>query len=962
MLTVANYQEAPDASAQIDQAVQDEQLEFSEIQNLSELPAEMQATILNRMWDELQLTEDIATQLSDVTPDVDNPSPEQKQVQFVLDLHEMTQWRRLRWGLDGQIGTNTIALIKEIVPSYEGGVITPEIMTSLISATNARITERSQAVAAEAQEREQQVSQAHELLAQYSDIEEVQALNTDDRIAFQEALNLLGFDTNWTRGGIWPASTSAFEDYQQTLGDAERRAAAQAAADALEQAVAQAWLNSVAVVARQGEVLSESEYTQLQLNASQAQSDRESIEEKVRNWYTNDFDLDQDVSSLSLADAQAAFNIAQENYGRASEDGTLAERVEDTWYNVFSENDDNYFEAALNLARVQERVANENLEAENASRLAAGLAVTNATQAQAEVTRLQGLELDAYIDVLTDGWAHAELTALLESNPEEVRAVIEGMREMTPEAILGLREALAYFGDTGSHLSENEITGDLVVAVVNMSSDIFTDQPGEQLTLDSWTANMINTIHMSYLARAAHIGDRVRLANVRWGLDTGMNALGAILGISVWYPDADLVDASGVRGQIPNGLRGRMIIEKDLIQVFQHDYRNVTTHRSTRDHTGETISYDGSTTSDPVYWRTRLVEQRLQTTGAWFSLSAAGADRERISWLISQGAENGGMDLELSRSAIDRIYDINPETGALEEESWYTALREYKDALVDIDDYTDDQWVVDYTAYHDAQAEAATDTSVDISSQTLSAAMLEVSRENPDRYAEIMTENEADFLALDDISFGLRHAERGNRSEDTYIMWGVDQETGRYTIGVFNAATWEVTQRQEFETKEERMNSELGQQALTLSSYRYLGVVTENTEGGLRMADDQGLVRCSDQSAEQIVLLNTAPPVLAEGYNFLRNGLPCGILGALCNVTVRNSERDRTYTSTEFDPTILPRPRPEPDGDWGWDNDGGWFTSTPGGGWTAGTADTGGVADWDSGNESSWSNGGGTFG
>lgn len=120
---------------------------------------------------------------------------------------------------------------------------------------------------------------------------------------------------------------------------------------------------------------------------------------------------------------------------------------------------------------------------------------------------------------------------------------------------------------------------------------------------------------------------------------------------------------------------------------------------------------------------------------------------------------SGNMSLEASRSLIDRIYDINSQTGGLTEESWYTELREYKDSLADISDYTDNQGVVDYTAYHDAQAEAATDSEVDISAKTLSGAMDEVRRENPDKYAEIMSENEASFLAMDDISFGLKHAE-----------------------------------------------------------------------------------------------------------------------------------------------------------------------------------------------------------
>ncbi len=948
MLTVANYQEAPDGLTTVDTAIQDEKLNLSEIQDLSELPAEMQATILERMEWQLSLAGEIAGELWDITPDSSegNPTmPEQKTLQFIMNLFLIAS-DESTLVVDGRIGWGTKRVLKSIMPDYDGWVIDQSRISLLIQMTNSQLSTKISQVHAERQENEVKVSNANTLLSKYSSIEEIKALSVDDRIAAQQALNTLGFDTGGTAGSIGPMSTAAFAEYQANSGNRERQAAAVAAARALEEAAAKVWLNVAAVSERQWELLSEWEYSQLQLAASQAQSTRVSIEEKVRNWYTNDFDLDQDVSGLSLEEAQALFNTAQSNYGRASENGTLAERVQETRYNILSDNDDNYFEAALNLARVQERVANENLEAENTARLAAGLAVEEATDAQNEVTRLQQEELNAYINVLTQWGANTELTSLLESNPEEVRAVIEGMRDMNPEQILALREALVFFGDTGSHLQQNEITWGLVVAVVKMSSDIFADQPGEKLTLDENTSKLITTIHDSYLTKSGQIGELIKAANVRGGLDTGMNALGALLWVSVWYPDAVVVDGAWVRGEINNGLRGRPIIEKTLFRTFQNDYRNVTTHRSTRDHTGETISYDGATTSTPEYWRTRLVDQRLETTRTWFDLSAAGASREWISWEIM----SGNMTLELSRSAIDRLYDINPETGALEEESWYTALREYKDGLVDIQEYTDADGEVDYTAYHDAQAEAATDTSVNISAKTLSGAMAEVRRENPERYGEIMDENEANFLALDDISFGLKHAETWDRSEDTYIMWGIDSESGKYTIGIFNAATGEVTQRQEFATKEERMNSDLGQQALTLSSYRYLGVVTTNTEGGLRMADDQGLIRCGP--SEKVVLLNDAPPILAEWYNFLRNGLPCGVLGALCKVTVNDSERDRTYTSTEFDPNILPKPEPEPERDRdGWDNDNdGRATET---GWSSGwDVDTGWVSEADSGSES----------
>lgn len=48
--------------------------------------------------------------------------------------------------------------------------------------------------------------------------------------------------------------------------------------------------------------------------------------------------------------------------------------------------------------------------------------------------------------------------------------------------------------------------------------------------------------------------------------------------------------------------------------------------------------------------------------------------------------------------------------------------------------------------------------------------MAEVRRENPSRYAEVMLENQTNFLQLTDFSFGYKGAETGNRSEDTYIM------------------------------------------------------------------------------------------------------------------------------------------------------------------------------------------------
>lgn len=80
-----------------------------------------------------------------------------------------------------------------------------------------------------------------------------------------------------------------------------------------------------------------------------------------------------------------------------------------------------------------------------------------------------------------------------------------------------------------------------------------------------------------------------------------MNALGAILGVSVGYPDADVVDQAGVRGEINNGLRGRPRVHKKTYETFVRDYQTVTTENFTADHTGKLVSFDGSTTSEAAY-------------------------------------------------------------------------------------------------------------------------------------------------------------------------------------------------------------------------------------------------------------------------------------------------------------------------------------------------------------------------
>ena len=134
----------------------------------------------------------------------------------------------------------------------------------------------------------------------------------------------------------------------------------------------------------------------------------------------------------------------------------------------------------------------------------------------------------------------------------------------------------------------------------------------------------------------------------------------------------------------------------------------------------------------------------------------------------------------------------------------------------------------------------------------------------------------------------------------------------KWQVAIFNPTTGEVVDKKTYDSADEMLNSDMGQKAIEMSSYRYLGVVDSTTEGGLRIADDQGLIRCGDH--EKVVLLDEPAPELPQGYNFIRTGLPCGILGAYCTSSsssihtenIRNLEKD-IFTETRIT-------TPDPDG------------------------------------------------
>jgi hypothetical protein len=214
-------------------------------------------------------------------------------------------------------------------------------------------------------------------------------------------------------------------------------------------------------------------------------------------------------------------------------------------------------------------------------------------------------ELTAYINSLAHG--NLELTAMLEEDPAKMRALIEGMRDSNPG---DLGKALAYFGGGVELGNATEITGDLVVALVEYTKT----QDGLPLSLG--TAEYVIALNEAYQVKADELGAFITAANSRKYLSTGYAAAENMFNTTIGIPDLELVTQDGVV-QINNGFRGRPRVHRHTTTTETTTHTDLTTHRHhSRIHDGENIS---STHPDPTTERiaTAVTSSTATSVNRW---------------------------------------------------------------------------------------------------------------------------------------------------------------------------------------------------------------------------------------------------------------------------------------------------------------------------------------------------------
>jgi hypothetical protein len=496
-------------------------------------------------------------------------------------------------------------------------------------------------------------------------------------------------------------------------------------------------------------------------------------------------------------------------------------------------------------------------------------------------------ELTAYINSLAHG--NLELTAMLEEDPAKMRALIEGMRDSNPG---DLGKALAYFGGGVELGNATEITGDLVVALVEYTKT----QDGLPLSLG--TAEYVIALNEAYQVKADELGAFITAANSRKYLSTGYAAAENMFNTTIGIPDLELVTQDGVV-QINNGFRGRPRVHRHTTTTETTTHTDLTTHRHhSRIHDGENIS---STHPDPTTERiaTAVTSSTATSVNRWVEKFQWGIDRDAMSELINSGEAT----LRPSYELMSRLF--RPEVGTsgevtLRAEKWYEEMQTWQ---ADLEKRGGEETIIN--------------NEVSISSKTLSGAMAEVESESADRHTEIISEVRTDLVGSKEFSFLLwDHVANKERGSALQLV-GREESTPdgvKWQVAIFNPTTGEVVDKKTYDSADEMLNSDMGQKAIEMSSYRYLWVVNSTEEGGLRIADDQGLIRCGDH--EKVVLLDEPAPELPQGYNFIRTGLPCGVLGAFCTSSSNtiHTENIKNYEEHKFTETRTTTSEPDGDG------------------------------------------------
>jgi hypothetical protein len=383
------------------------------------------------------------------------------------------------------------------------------------------------------------------------------------------------------------------------------------------------------------------------------------------------------------------------------------------------------------------------------------------------------------------------------------------------------------------------------------------------LPLSIGTAEYAIRLNDAYQTKADELGAQISALNTRKYLSTGYAAAENMFNTTVGIPGLELVTADGGIISINNGFRGRPRCNHHTTTTSTTNHTDFTTNRHhSRIVDGENV---GSTHTSDTERTTTQASSTSVTKTNWFEKYQGGIDRDAMSALIASGQAS----LRPSFEMMDKLFQ--PEIGAngevnLVAEDWYAEMNTWQ---ADLEQRGGEETIIN--------------TEVSIGSKTLSGAMAEVERESSARHSEIISEVRTDLAGSQEFSFLLwdhvANKERGSALQLVGRQESTPDGT-KWVVAIFNPTTGEEVDKKSYSSSEEMLNSDMGQQAIEMSSYRYLGVVDSTTEGGLRIADDQGLIRCGDH--EKVVLLDEPAPELPQGYNFIRTGLPCGVLGAFC--------------------------------------------------------------------------------
>ncbi len=331
-LTLANAPDTPtDQADTVVDALQDESLNLSEIQDLSELPAEIQETIFEKMGERLALQADIASELWDIAPDSSRDNPkmtQQKTVQFIVHLHELSQGRTLEWGIDGRIGGKTKTAISSIVPDYDGGVITPEIMTKLIDATNAALSAKiaeiqAERAAAEAAEKaaEEEKTAAQEVVAAFD--AEANWDNEEKVEKLQTALKTLGYELKGNNDGV----DGIMGGSTQEAFLAEIQKQDESNLSALEDVYSQA---QEAFEAADSALAAATQAVESAEAAHNTKNDENGVETALA-----DAEAAVATAEANLADAEAALTAAKEDFEAAQQEKNGAQKNRDDILNRY---------------------------------------------------------------------------------------------------------------------------------------------------------------------------------------------------------------------------------------------------------------------------------------------------------------------------------------------------------------------------------------------------------------------------------------------------------------------------------------------------------------------------------------------------------------------------------------------------------------------------------------------------